>query len=112
MSDGLEPHTSRLPTYLYLFSFTPPLPSLFDSPLDFIAHPIPLYIVGVTSALLAGVGSPAGSLVSGWWTNTVTGQDERDIKWDNVKTVAWIHVLVGLAVCGLSWLFLFCRECV
>ena len=72
----LQPHTSTLPTWLYILSFAPPLPSPWRKPKEFVNNPKFLYFVGTIGACIAGVGLPAFDIVTGWWTNYV--KDDRN----------------------------------
>ncbi|PWN46891.1 P-loop containing nucleoside triphosphate hydrolase protein [Violaceomyces palustris] len=105
----LEPHSSRLPDFLYLLSFCPPLPNPFLSPLAFATHPGVLYLVGTLSACLAGLGMPSLDLLYGLWTNGITPQDASpDQITGRSDLVAWIMALVGLGMFLFCWLFLAC----
>jgi hypothetical protein len=108
--DPLQTHKTRLPTWLYPLSFCPPIPSLWN-PILFAKHPIPLYILGVFSALVAGACLPASGIVYGWWTNGVTAADGTpDSKLDRSSTAGWIMTLIGVLAFFTSWLFLWCCE--
>lgn len=105
----LEPHRTSLPTFLYLCSFTPPLPSLFRNPLKFSAHPIVLYVIGTLSALAAGVGMPALDLLYGFWTNGITPNSaDGNAVLNRSELVAWIMTVVGVVTLILNWVFLTC----
>lgn len=126
----LDQHQTRLPTFLYLLSFCPKVPSPVASPRAFIAHPGVLYGIGLTSAVLAGLGIPALDLLYGKvWTRKITGPDASG---DEIRSasnlVAWIMAVITVAylsesVCAslsyslhlirflpavFSWLFLIC----
>ncbi|SPO26188.1 related to multidrug resistance protein 1 [Ustilago trichophora] len=64
-----EPHRTRLPTFFYLFSFCPAVPSPIQSPRAFFRHPGVLYAIGFVAALLAGCGMPSLDLLYGIYTN-------------------------------------------
>jgi ATP-binding cassette subfamily B (MDR/TAP) protein 1 len=108
--DPLRSHHSRLPTFLYPLSFSPPCPSPFRHPVAFLRHPFCLYTIGTISALSAGACLPASGIVYGWWTNGVTGSGTSEGRLDRSKEAGWIMTLIGVAAFFLSWAFLFCCK--
>ncbi len=104
-----EAHRTRLPTFFYLFSFCPAVPSPFTSPSAFARHPGVLYLVGFAAALLAGCGMPALDLLYGIYTNRVTpgAASPQDIR-DASSYIGWVVTIVGVGEFLLAWLFLAC----
>lgn len=104
-----EAHRTRLPTFFYLFSFCPPLPSPTKSPRAFFRHPGVLYAIGFVAALLAGCGMPALDLLYGIYTNRVTpgSSSPQDIH-DAASYIGWVCTIVGFCEFLLAWLFLAC----
>ncbi|KAJ1025573.1 hypothetical protein NDA18_003916 [Ustilago nuda] len=104
-----EAHRTSLPTFLYLFSFCPALPSPFTSPRAFCQHPGVLYVVGFFAAVLAGCGMPALDLLYGYYTNRVTpGSASPEAIRDASSYVSWLVTIVGFCEFLLAWLFLSC----
>jgi len=107
----LKPHVSTLPNYLYILSFSPPVPSPFRSPGKFINNPRVLYFIGTIGAMVAGVGLPAFDIVSGYWTN---GIQDDSIPYDDVvargSSAGWIMTMVGVVYLLAFTLFLTCCE--
>jgi hypothetical protein len=110
--DPLQTHKTRLPTWLYPLSFCPPVPSPWRHPVLFMKHPLPLYALGIVSALVAGACLPASGIVYGWWTNGVTATNgSSESKLERSREAGWIMTVIGIAAFLFSWLFLFCCEC-
>ncbi|EPQ28417.1 uncharacterized protein PFL1_04244 [Pseudozyma flocculosa PF-1] len=105
----LRSHSSRLPDFLYLLSFCPPLPSPISQPRAFCAHPGVLYFVGLLSALIAGLGMPSLDLLYGIYTNRITPADatSQDIV-DGGSFVGWVITVCGIGELIFAWLFLAC----
>jgi hypothetical protein len=108
----LKPHISSLPNYLYILSFSPPVPSPFRSPGEFINNPRVLYFIGTIGAMIAGVGLPAFDIVSGYWTN---GIQDDSIPYDDViargSSAGWIMTMVGVVYLFAFTAFLTCCKC-
>ncbi|KAJ1020783.1 hypothetical protein NDA16_004173 [Ustilago loliicola] len=104
-----EAHRTRLPTFFYLFSFCPALPSPFTSPRAFFQHPGVLYAVGFFATILAGCGMPALDLLYGYYTNRVTpGSASPGTIRSASSYVGWVVTIVGFCQFLLAWLFLSC----
>ena len=107
----LKPHVSSLPNYLYILSFSPPVPSPFRSPGKFINNPRVLYFIGTIGAMIAGCGLPAFDIVSGYWTN---GIQSDSIPPDDINargsSAGWIMTMVGVVYLLAFTLFLTCCE--
>lgn len=105
----LKPHRTRLPNFLYLLSFAPPIEEAFKSPRAFISHPYVLYFIGTLSALAAGASVPALDILYGYWTNGITpaSATPADIL-ARSSQVGWIMTVCGIGCMTFSWLFLVC----
>jgi len=54
---------SRLPGPLWLLTFAPAYPSIFRDLKGNLSHPYTLYVVGIITALISGVGVPAFDII-------------------------------------------------
>ncbi|EST08563.1 ABC transporter-like protein [Kalmanozyma brasiliensis GHG001] len=102
-------HRTRLPTFFYLLSFCPPVPSPFTRPRAFFKHPGVLYVIGFIAALLAGCGLPSLDLLYGVYTNRITPSSStpEDIR-AAASYIGWIVTIVGFSEFLLAWCFLAC----
>ncbi|KAN0061083.1 hypothetical protein ACQY0O_006818 [Thecaphora frezii] len=107
--EPLQSHRSRLPDFLYLLSFCPPLPSPVRQPRAFISHPGVLYFTGFCSALVAGLGMPSLDLLYGIYTDRITpdAATPSQIR-DSGSYIGWIMAVVGIGELLFAWLFLAC----
>jgi ATP-binding cassette subfamily B (MDR/TAP) protein 1 len=107
----LSPHTSSLPTFFYILSFSPPIPSPFRKPREFIHNPKILYMVGTVAACIAGVGLPAFDIVTGWWTNYVNRDGiPSELVLTRGSQAGWIMTIIGVVYILAFTLFMTCCE--
>jgi hypothetical protein len=106
----LVPHRSRLPNYLYIFSFAPPVPPI-SRPKEFFDHPIVLYVIGTIAAAASGVGLPAFDIVTGIWTDGITADNASYSDITGAGSQAgWIMTVVGVAFFATFGIFLYCCK--
>ncbi|KAE8259182.1 hypothetical protein A4X13_0g1187 [Tilletia indica] len=92
----LSRHQSRLPLFLYLFSFGPPLS--LRSPTAFFTHPKTLYFIGFVSAILAAGTIPSLDLNYGYWVNALSRVDiTNDERTSISNRTAGVSAALGLA---------------
>lgn len=109
---NLKPHISNLPTWLYILSFAPPIPSPFRHPREFAGNPKILYMVGSIAACIAGLGLPAFDIVTGWWTNYVNKDDlPSNLVLTRGSQAGYILTIVGVVYVLSFTLFMTCCKC-
>ncbi|ORX39728.1 P-loop containing nucleoside triphosphate hydrolase protein [Kockovaella imperatae] len=103
----LVAHRSTLPNFLYILSFAPPVPSLLRQPRAFAVHPYTLYVTGVITATIAGLGLPAFDIVFGFWTNGIREGAPSEIR-GRGDSSGLIMTIVGVVFFICTTVFLTC----
>jgi len=115
-STPLKKHTSNLPNWLYILSFAPACPNPFRSPIDFISHPYILSVLGLITAILAGVALPAMDYIFGYWTNGIGngGSAGREASPSDIiargSQAGWITTIFGVVYIASFAIFVICCE--
>ncbi|PWN47244.1 P-loop containing nucleoside triphosphate hydrolase protein [Violaceomyces palustris] len=97
-----RPHSSKLPLILYIFSFAPPLPTIFST--QFFRHPTVQYTLAFVFALVSALAIPSLDLLYGRWTGEITRVDATPASIRFYSNQAgYIIFVVGLVQLLLTW---------
>jgi len=102
---------SRLPGPLWILSFAPPFPRISRDPVGAITHPYTLYVIGILTALIAGVGLPAFDILYGYWTTGITDYGStNDAIYARGQHAGWLMTVVAFVTLFSYIAFLSCCE--